>query len=693
MVHITSFESGSFPESMVVIRPVGGLSSRMKCIASFGAIAEYFHVPLYVFWTHSAGFEKIEFDALFDTNALSSTIQFIDDSSWNRLSKEKRVIQLDKHISHLVNDYKFSSFKLDHLFQTRKPFRMLATCNRDLQYMFSSVLYGYIPQFKASYTHILHSFEPAMPIKKIIAHEVSIWGDANTNVLGVHIRRNDALMSRIANKFLKPKNAEFEKQINTHLKLPYQQYQTQSKTEEETLDTTKQEAETKQDNEQEAHDDCKNVPEDSLNCAEKHIDEHTDEHTDKHTEKIEQDTQDETTTKQSTDRQVETNDTNDTDDTNDTNDNDNPQETENNTMTKTQDKEQIQQSQENKAVVSKADNVPRTDIDIEDLNRKRIFLATDDPDVYAHFKSLYKDEPRFRVHSWARYRQNINHPKKGQKKALVDLFTLRFCNRVIGTPYSVFTEFAKMKLSRSIALHTYCTKSTVQHDVPADTVHTMIDSFDDETEPEHLQKQKEQQQKQKQTEQQNTSNASQGTMNKDTTTSKTQEAKTVSKQTTKDDTPQMDSKDNDSKEKNTSDTKKETSSSTEIKQTVRDSDNSSEQTIDTTIPEHADKTSQDDTSKTPAKPVEAKSVETENADHQTTSKKNNTLQKQESKQESKQSNHTKNNNQSSQNTSRGGFSKQTLIYLFKANPDAVSYQKQMRELLSIEYDEHEENET
>ena len=64
MVHITSFESGSFPESMVVIRPVGGLSSRMKCIASFGAIAEYFHVPLYVFWTHSAGFEKIEFDAL-----------------------------------------------------------------------------------------------------------------------------------------------------------------------------------------------------------------------------------------------------------------------------------------------------------------------------------------------------------------------------------------------------------------------------------------------------------------------------------------------------------------------------------------------------------------------------------------------------------------------------------------------------
>ena len=86
---------------MVAIQPIGGLASRMKCIASFAVIAHYFSVPLHVYWTGSAGFEEIGFEHLFDTNALSDSIQFIEKATWSHLLTERHVVRLDTAIPYL----------------------------------------------------------------------------------------------------------------------------------------------------------------------------------------------------------------------------------------------------------------------------------------------------------------------------------------------------------------------------------------------------------------------------------------------------------------------------------------------------------------------------------------------------------------------------------------------------------------
>lgn len=111
-----------------------------------------------------------------------------------------------------------------------------------------------------------------------------------------------------------------------------------------------------------------------------------------------------------------------------------------------------------------------------------VFFATDDPAVYRDFHETYGDAPRFRSHPWNRYPQRLDAPKHGQRKALVDLWTLRCCDRVMATDFSVFGELAKMPVDR----HMYNTWAAARAgDGIADRAPT-IEEFDDEAEPPQL---------------------------------------------------------------------------------------------------------------------------------------------------------------------------------------------------------------
>ena len=327
-----TYAQGAFPAQMVAIKPVGGLASRLRCIASFGVIADHFRVPLHVCWGASNGFEKIDIDALFD--ALPTNVRLLDASSWGTLrgGSVRQVVQLDAYVSYLKKDYRYANYQLQELFQTRKSWRITAECVRDLQKLYGGVLHRFIPQFGSKYTDKLHAFTPCAAVRTMVAHEVNAWGE-NVHVLGVHFRRNDALQTAFAHRYAAPSDAELMDAMDAQLA-----------------------------------------------------------------------------------RNKDADDTSSTEPT------------------------------------------------------YRVFVCTDDPNVYDDVHAKYGDDARVRCFPWKRYTQRDNASKHGQRKALVDLMTLRHCDSVRGTSFSAFYEIGKLRVREAL----------VGDD---GDVAPSVDTFDDEPEP------------------------------------------------------------------------------------------------------------------------------------------------------------------------------------------------------------------
>ena len=324
-----TYAQGAFPAQMVAIKPIGGLGARLKCIASFGVIADHFRVPLHVCWGASNGFEKIDVDELFD--ALPTNVRILDASSWGALrgGSVRQVVQLDAYVSYLKKDYRYSNYQLQELFQTRKPWRITAECVRDLQKLYGGVLHRFIPQFGSKYTEKLHAFTPCADVRSMVAREVNAWGE-NVHVLGVHFRRNDALQTAFTHRYATPSDSELMDAMDAQL--------------------------------------ARNTDDTSGELA------------------------------------------------------------------------------------------------------YRVFVCTDDPNIYDDVHAKYGDDARVRCFPWKRYTQRDNASKHGQRKALVDLMTLRHCDSVRGSSFSAFYEIGKLRVREAV----------VGDD---GDVAPSVDTFDDEPEP------------------------------------------------------------------------------------------------------------------------------------------------------------------------------------------------------------------
>ena len=199
-----------FPPAVVAIRPVGGLASRLKCIASFAVLAGHFGVPLHVCWGPSPSFEDVAWSTLFDADApLPFAVEWLDAAQWQALRATKGVLKLEAFVSYLLTDYKHPFTDLKPIFQTRRPQRLTAECNRELSSVYSGVLNGVVPGFTAKLREYWGAFVPALGVREVVAAEVGGWTAAGaTDVLGVHVRRNDALQSRLGRRYTKPMDAE-----------------------------------------------------------------------------------------------------------------------------------------------------------------------------------------------------------------------------------------------------------------------------------------------------------------------------------------------------------------------------------------------------------------------------------------------------------------------------------------------------
>ena len=346
-----------FPPAVVAIRPVGGLASRLKCIASFAVLAGHFGVPLHVCWGPSASFEDVAWSTLFDADApLPFAVEWLDAAQWQALRATKGVLKLEAFVSYLLTDYKHPFTDLKPIFQTRRPQRLTAECNRELSSVYSGVLNSAVQGFTTKLREYWGAFVPALGVREVVAAEVDGWTAAGaSNVLGIHVRRNDALQSRLGRRYTTPTDAEVVALVAGQL--------------------AKNGGEGSRDNTEDAEGDAP-----------------TDANATHHA-----------------------------------------------------------------------------------------FVATDDPGVAAAVTAAYGNDPRVHLYPWRRYPQKHGAPVAGQAKAVADLYTLRCCDRVAGTTFSVFTQMAQQtaRLDRSTITTTYVPQIAPTHGLTAA-------AWDAEPEPPHV---------------------------------------------------------------------------------------------------------------------------------------------------------------------------------------------------------------
>jgi len=191
-----------FPHRMLAIQPMGGLACRMKCIASFSVVAKYMHLPLYVSWETSAGFEPIAVSVLFE--AVPTNVVLIDEPSWTRLRTKVPSAYLERVIPYLktrVVGVKTNFSLAKTVFNNRLRMRYTAQCAYELSGYSLADCTSIIPDFEKQMQDHLAMFVPIEPIRRIVRSEVAAW---STPAVGVHVRRDDiAQSSRLAQYYSK----------------------------------------------------------------------------------------------------------------------------------------------------------------------------------------------------------------------------------------------------------------------------------------------------------------------------------------------------------------------------------------------------------------------------------------------------------------------------------------------------------
>jgi hypothetical protein len=178
-------------------------------------VAQYWKVPFYVYWGPSTSFENIDWSSLFESPDIP--IEWIGQNEWNCLRSDvtQTSTHLDKILSYLNGDYKYSFADVEPLFQRKKIRRITAECNREMSLFHSNILNKYIPRFQQRMIQAWTAFVPCHAVREIVYNEVSAWITAGAkHVLGIHVRKNEALSSRLGNRFTQPSDSEIEQMIS-----------------------------------------------------------------------------------------------------------------------------------------------------------------------------------------------------------------------------------------------------------------------------------------------------------------------------------------------------------------------------------------------------------------------------------------------------------------------------------------------
>jgi len=196
----------NYEKEFIGIRPLGGLGSRLLCIASFQALAEYLKYPLYVYWTHSKGFNETKWFDLFQTTPCFELVE--TESQWEDLCMKS--FSLDKFLPHIEDNKIVSSFNMKWLYQGKLKAVNVST-DLTLNNIDSGLICKTIPNYDDRIRQWIWELVPETELQQQIYQKLNTFDTNNT--IGIHIRRNDALKGPMKKKILQSNDQYFEKYI------------------------------------------------------------------------------------------------------------------------------------------------------------------------------------------------------------------------------------------------------------------------------------------------------------------------------------------------------------------------------------------------------------------------------------------------------------------------------------------------
>lgn len=181
-------------QEFFVIRPIYGLANRLRALASSMTLSQEYKKTLYVYWDKSEGFSDESFFSLFsnDTN-----FQIINKLEFKELKQKS---------------FCFSNI-LPKLEIVRTENLVYEGFN-DLAYLERSNLLNVIPNYRKKFLENLRSLKPCLSVENEASTFSKIF---DSQTIGVHIRRGDALQSPYRKKFLQSSDTAFKKIVKKNL--------------------------------------------------------------------------------------------------------------------------------------------------------------------------------------------------------------------------------------------------------------------------------------------------------------------------------------------------------------------------------------------------------------------------------------------------------------------------------------------
>jgi hypothetical protein len=137
----------------LAIKPIGGIGTRIHCIASYFAISQYLKLPLLVYWCTSRGFNETPWLDLFQK---PDNFELIDETQWEAIRCQS--VNLDTVLPFLDEKKSNSNFSIKWLYQGR--FRQVSIITGfTLTQLDSGAIYKFIPYYDKVVTEWIKQFK------------------------------------------------------------------------------------------------------------------------------------------------------------------------------------------------------------------------------------------------------------------------------------------------------------------------------------------------------------------------------------------------------------------------------------------------------------------------------------------------------------------------------------------------------
>jgi len=195
----------------IFLQPINGLGNRLRLIQSYYKLCVFTKRNLKVFWSVSPGFSNAKFEDLFDLDSINrSVISFISEKDFLK-ARAKNLI---------LDNYILQSESLDYSVKDKS--NIIDKLLNDSLTFKGSICPNYIFNKEKNVNNIYRKFNnncfiSALQPNKNLQNEINkISNSFDSNTLGVHIRRGDAVNSPWKDKYLFSSDQMFFEKIKNH---------------------------------------------------------------------------------------------------------------------------------------------------------------------------------------------------------------------------------------------------------------------------------------------------------------------------------------------------------------------------------------------------------------------------------------------------------------------------------------------